>query len=1594
MKKNHIIITVSIISFLLGITSTTYADKPEAVQSLRSVSHVLNTPTQNSIIQMSWQPPENTSDIRGYYTLFSNDQLYSFTEINTLNIQPIDALETVSTDYGEVDDISVYFHIAATTNDDVIGETSSFGPIRIDTKAPTNPVLVTDQYSISRIVTLILGATNAIEMYLSNTAHGVGGQWEPLVSPKIWELTEGQGLKTIYVQFRDRADNRTKAMSTLNLDTIPPSVSISSQSQQVTNQTEINMDVLFSEPVENLIAEDIFVNNCKVDSLTGENDQYVIKIIPSGAGEFSVQIPENKANDVAGNGNESSETLVRIFDPVPPQVSVASTTPEYTREPSISVTVSFSESVLSFTTQAIETTNVLEITSFSQTGNDYFMTLIPEDQGPVEMFIPENVALDSAGNGNTPSESLVRQYDSVSPSISITSNTRDTTNVSPIPITLTFNEKVKGFESSDIVTYGTVTSFYSLDMENSYAQTFTFQLIPPGQGEISVQVAGNATIDRAGNGNQASETFVRVYDLTQPDVMITSKVSNITNQSSIACTATFSSPVENLTSDDILLVNATLMGDIIGSDTVFSFVISPQNEGDVTICIPEDTVFSKSGNTNRKSNEYHLTYDLQPPIFELKSINNLASNQSAIPVTLVSNEGVKGLDKTDFQTQGVSDIVNFSVNENVASFKIIPESAGIMTIQIQAAAFSDLAGNANEMSQMIEIEYDITRPTVTLISSTSTQIAESPIPVSIVFSEPIIDFTLSDLSVTNANPSNLQFIDTQDTFTQTFSLDLVPINQGEVFLSVPSDIAVDRAGNKNQGSDTFQRIYSSDRPTVSLSTSSSDITDISPIPVEILFSTSVTGFDANDLLITNGEVDQFSGSDDMYNCLIKPINQGKITVDIPSDVAKDGTNLGNTAAAQLIFTYDYNDVPVALDGFFSLDEDTSGTYTLKGSDIDESDHLTYTITTQPQDDITYNPVTGNLTYTPEANFTGQRVLTFIVGDGQAESNAATVTITVLPMNDSPELVEALSDQTIFEDEPYEYYFSSAFVDIDENDTLSYTIQQTNGQPIPLWLTYDPMSQYFLGTPTNNDVGQIHLKVKATDTSGASVSDTFSLTIINVNDLPEIFIEQALNISENKSIETPLTVSDIDSESLSFYITTDNADLIAYTGVTFKGQGLVQNQDSTYTILPGPSGSAQFTMTIVPEQNQFGNAHLTIWLSDEHDAISSVVTVDVQAVRFNISGKTSYYKGAYAVSNVKVLLQGNETYETTTDVNGFYTFSNIPTGNYSVETSRSEDTLDESISPMDASIIARSIVQLEELSCYELIAADVSRNADTSAKDTSMVARFSAGLITELNQDNLHWTFVSEPINDCSSWSGSGLINDYEIEYLSKHSIVDLKSDISDLDFIAIRLGDVTGNWPDNHMRKRRKRDYDDIPFLISKMQGETFQMPVVLNDSYLIEGLEIVIQFNPDEVRFINMDQSQTIFADSNYILLSNTFHNEQVSPDDEFIVFEYHTSSNYIRDTGNVLMLNFQTLNKPGKKSSLKIIKYVMNEGFDEVKGGFLHSTKGGFNYAFDVYIQPRNSQTNDCLIESIQMIQDLSTGQSENFEGLIQNLKICSGM
>jgi hypothetical protein len=91
----------------------------------------------------------------------------------------------------------------------------------------------------------------------------------------------------------------------------------------------------------------------------------------------------------------------------------------------------------------------------------------------------------------------------------------------------------------------------------------------------------------------------------------------------------------------------------------------------------------------------------------------------------------------------------------------------------------------------------------------------------------------------------------------------------------------------------------------------------------------------------------------------------------------------------------------------------------------------------------------------------------------------------------PYTKDSVPDQTTTRGSSYRYTLpETAFVDDDGNKTLSYSAILSNDKPLPLWLSFDSSTRTFLGTPI--EVGELSIKVFATDTANASALCTFHL----------------------------------------------------------------------------------------------------------------------------------------------------------------------------------------------------------------------------------------------------------------------------------------------------------------------------------------------------------------------------------------------------------------------------------------------------------------------------------------------------------------------
>ncbi|MBN1293303.1 MAG: hypothetical protein JXB48_15800 [Candidatus Latescibacteria bacterium] len=89
---------------------------------------------------------------------------------------------------------------------------SENGVVR-NTINPENPsVTINDgvAYTTSQTVILSLSCEDDIKvgtMLLSNDAKFTGSEWEPYQTSKTWTLTDGFGIKTVYVRFADETNN-------------------------------------------------------------------------------------------------------------------------------------------------------------------------------------------------------------------------------------------------------------------------------------------------------------------------------------------------------------------------------------------------------------------------------------------------------------------------------------------------------------------------------------------------------------------------------------------------------------------------------------------------------------------------------------------------------------------------------------------------------------------------------------------------------------------------------------------------------------------------------------------------------------------------------------------------------------------------------------------------------------------------------------------------------------------------------------------------------------------------------------------------------------------------------------------------------------------------------------------------------------------------------------------------------------------------------------------------------------------------------------------------------------------------------------------
>jgi hypothetical protein len=189
-------------------------------------------------------------------------------------------------------------------------------------------------------------------------------------------------------------------------------------------------------------------------------------------------------------------------------------------------------------------------------------------------------------------------------------------------------------------------------------------------------------------------------------------------------------------------------------------------------------------------------------------------------------------------------------------------------------------------------------PTVTLESLTLNPTNQTPITVSAAFSAEVTGFTIDDVVVDNGAASGFSG------GPQVYTIEITPSSQGLVTVDIPEGAAQNGAGLGNIAALQFSRTYDSIAPSAVISSTSGNLTNLSPVPFTAVFSENVTGFAVEDIVVGNGAAGDFAGSLNSYSFGVTPLSQGQITVNIPPGAALDAAGNGNTAAIQFSLTFD------------------------------------------------------------------------------------------------------------------------------------------------------------------------------------------------------------------------------------------------------------------------------------------------------------------------------------------------------------------------------------------------------------------------------------------------------------------------------------------------------------------------------------------------------------------------------------------------------------------------------------------------------------------------------------------------------------------
>ena len=379
--------------------------------------------------------------------------------------------------------------------------------------------------------------------------------------------------------------------------------------------------------------------------------------------------------------------------------------------PTVELSTTNAEVDAAFEVYVLFSTNVdgLEVSDFNlfngniigMTGSeqDYTLLVEPITGGAIKINLPANSVVDDLGEGNLASNLLEVQFlDSDSPTPILETDSEIVEG--EFEVTVTFNEPVYGMEISDFnISNGAIINL------SGGPSIFTLVVSPGAEGGIAIFMPPDRVVDVAGNHNVISN-FLQLNFSLEDNIAPASSLSTFSTEvyGSFITNIQFNEPVTGLELEDLVIENATAT-DLLGVGMGYTILVTPLNEGNIMLYLPENSAVDEAGNGNIASNELNVNFELLdniPPSVQITSSETTV--EGAFELTVQFSEPIEGLDIGDFLIQNgiITSIEGFDQSFIIT---IEPELAGDILITLPANQVTDLSGNGNLSSDQLSVYY-------------------------------------------------------------------------------------------------------------------------------------------------------------------------------------------------------------------------------------------------------------------------------------------------------------------------------------------------------------------------------------------------------------------------------------------------------------------------------------------------------------------------------------------------------------------------------------------------------------------------------------------------------------------------------------------------------------------------------------------------------------------------------------------------------------------------------------------------------------------------------------------------------------------------